>query len=264
MIRRRVSTPIAVVAAAGGALVLLPVVALLLRVPWVSLIATLTAPDSVRALRVSALTSVAATALAVLLGVPLAWALARGPQRMMSQLRPLVTMPLVLPPTVAGLAMLALLGRGGVLGGPVYAATGWALPFTTLAVVVAGVFVGMPFLVLVVESAFAALPRELEDAAETDGATPSRVFRSIALPQAGHAVATGAVLAWARALGEFGATLTFAGSLPGVTRTMPMQVYTAMEVDIGQAYALSLVLVVISVVVLWTLRGAVGRALVSR
>jgi molybdate transport system permease protein len=264
MRRRRVSGGTAIVAVIAGSLIVLPVGALLTRVPWSQLVATLAAPDSLAALRLSAWTSITAAGLSVVLGVPLAWALARGPQRVMSRVRPLVTMPLVLPPTVAGLAMLALLGRNGLLGAPIYSATGWALPFTAAAVVVAGVFVGMPFFVLVVESGFAALPRELEDAAETEGASPGQILRTIALPQARHAVLTGAVLAWARALGEFGATLTFAGSMPGLTRTMPMQVYTAMDVDLGQAYALSLILVMVSVAVLWLLRGAVGRALISR
>ena len=264
MRRTQVSGPLAAIAVAAGAVIVLPVLALLTRVQWSSVAVSLASEDALRALRLSAVTSVSSAVISVVLGVPLAWALARGPRAITSRIRPLVTMPLVLPPTVAGLALLALLGRKGVLGGPIFAATGWSMPFTTVAVIVAGVFVGMPFLVLVVEAGFTALPRDIEEAAQTEGASASRVFRSIAMPQARHAIATGAVLAWARALGEFGATLTFAGSMPGVTRTMPMQVYTAMEVDVRQAYALSMVLVVVSVAVLWALRGALGRALVSR
>lgn len=264
MRRRRVSPGLTAVAVVAGAVIVLPVLALLTRVPWSALAESLASDDALKALRLSAVTSVASAAASVVLGVPLAWALARGPVALMGRVRPLVTMPLVLPPTVAGLGLLALLGRNGVLGRPIFEATGWALPFTTMAVIVAGVFVGMPFLVMVAEAAFAALPAELEDAAETDGASGWRLFWSVALPQARHAIATGAVLAWARALGEFGATLTFAGSMPGLTRTMPMQVYTAMEVAVQQAYALSLVLVVVSVAVLWSLRGALGRALTSR
>lgn len=264
MNRRHVSAPVATVAAVSGLFIVLPVIALLTRVPWRGLPTALSSPDALAALKLSLGTSLAAMVISVVLGVPLAWGLARGPAWLASKVRPLVTMPLVLPPTVAGLAMLALLGRSGMLGRPLYELTGWAAPFTTVAVVLAGVFVGMPFLILVVEAGFAALPRDIEEAAETDGASPARIFASIAIPQAGHAIATGAVLAWARSLGEFGATLTFAGSLPGATRTMPMQVYTAMEVDSGQAYALSLVLVAVSVAVLWALRGAVGKAWVLR
>lgn len=264
MRRSRVSQPLAAVATVAGGFIVLPVIALLARVPWNGLASALSSPDSLAALRLSVGTSLLATAVSVVLGVPLAWSLARGPRGVAARVRPLVTMPLVLPPTVAGLAMLALLGRNGIAGRPLYELTGWAAPFTTAAVVLAGVFVGMPFLVLVVEAGFAALPRDIEEAAETDGASRWRVFWSVALPQARHALVTGSVLAWARSLGEFGATLTFAGSLPGTTRTMPMQVYTAMDVDLGQAYALSLVLVAVSVSVLWALRGAVGAAWVSR
>ena len=239
---------------AGGLLIVAPVLALLSRVPWSHLLSELSSSDSVNALRVSLLSSILATGFAVVLGVPLAWLLARGPSSITKFIRPLVTLPLVLPPTVAGLALLVLLGRNGVLGSWIYQVTGWAMPFTFVAVVVAGVFVGLPFLVLVVESGFAQLPPEIEEAAETDGANPNQLFMQVAVPQVRGSIVTGAILAWARALGEFGATLTFAGSMPGITRTLPMQVYVALESNLANAYALSVVLVVISVTVLYVMR----------
>ncbi len=254
MKRQRVSLSLAVPAFAGGLLIVAPVLALLSRVPWSHLLSELSSSDSMNALRVSLLSSILATMFAIVLGVPLAWVLARGPLSITKYIRPLVTLPLVLPPTVAGLALLALMGRNGVVGSWIYQATGWAMPFTFVAVVVAGVFVGMPFLVLVVESGFAQLPREIEEAAETDGANSNQLFMQVAVPQVRGSIMTGAILAWARALGEFGATLTFAGSMPGITRTLPMQVYVALESNLANAYALSVVLVIISVTVLYVMR----------
>ena len=254
MKRQRVSLTLAVPAVAGGLLIVAPVLAMLSRVPWSHLLVELSSSDSLNALRVSLLSSILATAVAIVLGVPLAWVLARGPISITKYIRPLVTLPLVLPPTVAGLALLALMGRNGVIGSWIYQATGWAMPFTFVAVVVAGVFVGMPFLVLVVESGFAQLPPEIEEAAETDGANSNQLFMQVAVPQVRGSIMTGAILAWARALGEFGATLTFAGSMPGITRTLPMQVYVALESNLANAYALSVVLVIISVTVLYSMR----------
>lgn len=254
MKRQRVSAPIAFVAILASIVIVAPVVALLARVPWGHLLSELSSEDSLKALRVSLFSSLLATLFAVALGVPLAWLLARGPSSVTKYIRPLVTLPLVLPPTVAGLALLALMGRNGVVGSWIYEATGWAMPFTFIAVVVAGVFVGMPFLVLVVESGFAQLPQEIEEAAETDGANANQLFLNVAVPQVRGSIVTGAILAWARALGEFGATLTFAGSMPGITRTLPMQVYVALESNVANAYALSVVLVVVSVTVLYVMR----------
>ncbi len=254
MKRQHVSLPIAVVAAVGSIFIVAPVMALLVRVPWGHLLTELSSQDSVNALRISLMSSLLATLLAVALGVPLAWMLARGPRSLTQFIRPLVTLPLVLPPTVAGLALLALLGRNGVIGSLIFQATGWAMPFTFMAVVAAGVFVGMPFLVLVVESGFAQLPREVEEAAETDGAQANQIFLNVAVPQVRGSIVTGAILAWARALGEFGAALTFAGSMPGITRTLPMQVYVALESNLANAYALSVVLIVVSVTVLYVMR----------
>lgn len=254
MKRHRVSSPIALASIVASIVIVAPVVALLSRVPWGHLFTELSSNDSLNALRVSFFSSILATIFAIGLGVPLAWLLARGPATITKYFRPLVTLPLVLPPTVAGLALLALMGRNGVVGSWIYQATGWALPFTFVAVVVAGVFVGMPFLVLVVESGFAQLPQEIEEAAETDGANANQLFLNVAVPQVRGSIVTGAILAWARALGEFGATLTFAGSMPGITRTLPMQVYVALESNMANAYALSFVLIVVSVTVLFVMR----------
>ena len=235
-------------------LLILPLLALFTKVPWGTLITRLGEPNSLSAIRLSLWSSLLAALISVILGVPLAWVLARGNARVTNLLRPLVLAPMVLPPTVAGMCLLALLGRKGLIGRYIYESTGWAMPFTTSAVVLTGVFVGMPFLALVVESTFRHLPREQEDAAELDRATPFVLFRKIAIPQARNGIATGAVLAWARALGEFGATMMFAGSLPGLTQTWPMQVYFAADQDMGTAYALSAGMALVAFLVVYGLR----------
>jgi len=259
-----VSPAITAIGFVGLLVVLLPVIALLSRVPWSNLLNQLTSESSINAIRVSLITSVIAALISVLLGVPLAWYLARGPEGITKWLRPIVISPLVMPPTVAGLALLTLMGRNGLLGKFIYEQTGWAMPFTMAAVVLAGIFVGMPFLVLVVEAVFRQIPVELEEAAQTLGANPSKVFLRISFPLARGGVISGLVLAWARALGEFGATLTFAGSLPGVTRTLPMEVYVAMEVDPASAYSISAMLVVIAITVVFLLRSNLIKAFSGR
>lgn len=262
--KTQVSPTLVTVGFAGLLVVLLPVVALLSRVPWSNLAIQLTSESSLNAIRVSLITSVLAALISVLLGVPLAWYLARGPASITKWLRPIVISPLVMPPTVAGLALLTLMGRNGLLGKVSYEQIGWAIPFTMAAVVLAGVFVGMPFLVLVVEAVFRQIPIELEEAAQTLGANPSRVFWRISFPLARGGVISGLVLAWARALGEFGATLTFAGSLPGVTRTLPMEVYVAMEVDPASAYSISAMLILIAVTVVFLLRSNLIKAFTGK
>ena len=192
--------------------------------------------------------------LAVVLGVPLAWLLARPGRRGTSVLRALVTVPLVLPPVVGGVALFTVLGRSGLLGRPLFSLTGFAFPFTPYAVVLAQVFVALPYLVLAVEGALRASDRRFEDAAATLGARPVTVFRRVTLPLVGPGIAAGAILAWARALGEFGATVTFAGNFPGTTQTMPLAVYLALETDPGAALLLSVLLLAVSVGVLVLLR----------
>lgn len=238
----------------GIAFLVVPMVALLIRAPWSSLGSLLAEPEVRQALRLSVVSASLATLISLVLGVPLAWVLARSRIRGRSVLRALVTVPLVLPPVVGGVALFLALGRRGVLGGPLYDATGISFPFTTTAVVLAETFVAMPFLVITVEGALRAADRRYEEAAATLGASRAVAFRRVTLPLVLPGVAAGAVLCWARALGEFGATITFAGNFPGTTRTMPLAVYLALETDPEAAIALSLVLLTVSVLTLLLLR----------
>lgn len=241
-------------ATVGAAFLLLPLLALLVRAPWRGLGRLLENSQVVEALRLSLVTASLATVVSLLLGVPLAYVLARSTRAGTSLLRALVTLPLVLPPVVGGVALLLALGRRGLVGRPLEDLTGFSLPFTSVAVVVAETFVAMPFLVITVEGAFRAADRRLEEAAATLGASRLAVFRRITLPLIAPSLGAGAVLCWARALGEFGATITFAGSFPGRTQTMPLAVYLALESDPEAAIALSLVLLLVSVLVLAALR----------
>jgi molybdate transport system permease protein len=196
-----------------------------------------------------------ATGISLVLGVPLAWVLARSSLPGLRLLRALVTLPLVLPPVVGGVALLLVLGREGLVGQWLDEWFGITIPFTTAAVVIAETFVAMPFLVVAVEGAFRSADQGYDEAAATLGARRLTVFWRVSLPLIRPALVAGAVLCWARALGEFGATVTFAGNLEGITRTMPLAVYLAMETDPEAAVALSLVLLAVSVGVLFALRG---------
>jgi molybdate transport system permease protein len=241
-------------AALAVAYVVVPFVALLQRAPWSDLVDLLGRPVVTDALRLSITTAVGATAVSLLVGVPLAWVLARTTFRGRSVVRALVTLPMVLPPVVGGAALLFAFGRRGLLGGPVYDATGFLLPFSVWGVVAANTFVALPFLVLTVESGFRSADTRYEDAAATLGASRWTIFRRITLPHAAPSIVAGAVLCWARALGEFGATVTFAGNLQGRTQTMPLAVFLALESDRDAAIALSLVLIAVSLAVLLALR----------
>jgi molybdate transport system permease protein len=238
----------------GLLFLVLPLVGLLVRAPWGQARDVLTSSDALVALRLSLVTATVSMVVAVLVGVPLAWLLARPGLPGAAALRALVTVPLVLPPVVGGVALFTVLGRSGILGRPLFELTGFSFPFTPYAVVLAQVFVALPYLVLAVEGALRASDRRFEEAAATLGARPLTVFRRVTLPLVAPAAAAGAVLAWARALGEFGATITFAGSFPGLTRTMPIEVYLALETDPGAALLLSVLLLVASVAVLLLLR----------
>jgi molybdate transport system permease protein len=251
-----VRVPVLLAAPAGLALLLLvlPLVGLLIRAPWTDAVAVLGSAGARQALALSLVTATVSMVLAIVLGVPLAWLLARPGLRGASVLRALVTVPLVLPPVVGGVALFTVLGRSGLLGRPLYELTGFAFPFTPYAVVLAQTFVALPFLVLTVEGALRASDRRYEEAAATLGARPLTVFRRVTLPLVGPGIAAGAVLAWARALGEFGATITFAGNFPGTTRTMPLEVYLALETDPDAALLLSVLLLAVSVGVLVLLR----------
>jgi molybdate transport system permease protein len=236
----------------GAAFLALPLAGLLARAPWSSLGPALAAPAARTALRLSLQCSLGAVAISVAVGVPLAWVLARTTLPGRSLLRALVTVPLVLPPVVGGVALLTAFGRNGILGG-VVRGVGFS-PFSTLGATLAGAFVALPFLVLAVEGAMAGLDRRHEDVAATLGAGPLRVFLRVTVPLVAPAVASGATLAWARALGEFGATVTFAGSLPGRTQTLPLEVYLALQTDPQAAVAESVLLLAVAVAVLLALR----------
>lgn len=255
--------PMLVALAALGALVfVVPLTALVVRSPWRSLGDVLTSGEVRTALWLSLVTSLVATAVALVLGVPLAWVLARTRVPGRATLRAVCTLSMVLPPVVAGVALFLALGRRGLVGEWLDAWFGITLPFTTPGVVVAQVFVAMPFLVLTVEAAIEQLDEQYEEAARTLGGSEWYVFKRVTLPAVRPAVVAGAVLTWARALGEFGATITFAGSFPGTTRTVPLETYLALESDPDRAILLSLVLVVVSFAVLFALRGRwVGAAL---
>ena len=253
--RTRLPLPIVALAAVGATFVVVPVLALFVRAPWGQLIETLRGVGASTALRLSIEVSLAATAISLLVGVPLAWALARGTFPGRSVLRALVVLPIVLPPVVGGIGLLVALGRGGVVGRWLYEAFGVQLTFTTAGAVIATTFVSMPLVVLATESGLRGLDRRYERAAAAMGGSPWYVFRRVTLPMVGPQVAAGAILTWARALGEFGATITFAGNLAGRTQTIPLAVYEARQVDQGGAILLSLILVVVSLAVLVTLGG---------
>jgi molybdate transport system permease protein len=243
-----------VLAAVGAAFVVLPLVGLFQRAPWSDLLDELGTPAVREALTLSLVTSLAATATSLVLGVPLAWVLARVAFPGRSLVRAAVTLPMVLPPVVGGAALLFALGRRGFVGSWLEDALGVHLPFTTAGVVVANTFVAMPFLVVSVEGALRGTDPRYEDAAATLGASRWAVLTRVTLPLVRPSLMAGALLCWARALGEFGATITFAGNLPGRTQTMPLAVFLALERDRGAAVVLSLVLVAVSLVVLVGLR----------
>ncbi|WSY64207.1 molybdate ABC transporter permease subunit [Nocardia sp. NBC_00881] len=236
------------------AFLLVPLLGLLLRTPWRTLPDRLFSAEVGQALRLSLLCASLATAICLVLGVPLAWLLARGEVPGRGLIRALVTVPLVLPPVVGGVALLLALGRRGLVGRYLYEWFGFTLPFTTAGVVIAEAFVAMPFLVISVEGALRAADPRFEEAAATLGASRWLTFRRVTLPSVLPGVVAGGVLCWARALGEFGATITFAGNFPGKTTTMPLAVYLALEHDPDDAIVLSLVLLVVSVAVLVALR----------
>lgn len=236
------------IAIAGGLLILVPLVAMATRVDWANFGALVTSPSSLAALALSLRTSIVATVLCVLLGVPMALVLARVEFSLKALARTLVLVPLVLPPVVGGLALLYAFGKRGLLGG-VMNLLGIDIAFSTAAVVLAQTFVALPFMVLTLESAMRSRGARYEGVAATLGARRGYAFRHVTLPLMWPALVAGTVLCFARALGEFGATLTFAGSLEGVTRTVPLEIYLQREVDPDAAVALSLLLIVIALVI---------------
>jgi molybdate transport system permease protein len=251
---RSVPVPLLGPALVAVAFLVLPLAGLVVRAPWGRLGSVLSGSDALQALSLSLWTASVATGVAVLIGVPMAWVLARSSFPGLRLLRALVTLPLVLPPVVGGVALLLAFGRTGFLGRYLDSWFGLTIPFSPLAVVMAETFVAMPFLIITVEGALRSADQGFEEAAVTLGATRMTVFRRVTVPLIAPSLGAGAVLCWARALGEFGATITFAGSFPGRTETMPIAVYYALENDPDAAIALSLVLLLVSVAVLVSLR----------
>ena len=260
---RRERPPVSLVALAlvGLAFLVVPLVGLLQRAAWSDLATLLTSGVATDALRLSLLCSAAAAALSLVLGLPLAWVLARVEFPGRSVVRAVVLLPMVLPPVVGGVALLFALGRQGLVGQWLDRWFGVTLPFTTAGAVVAATFVALPFLVVTVEGALRSLDERYEAAAASLGAGPLTRFRRVTLPLIGPSIGAGVALAWARALGEFGATITFAGNLQGRTQTLPLAVFLELQGDPASAVALSLLLLAVSLTVLVALR---GRLLQSR
>jgi molybdate transport system permease protein len=251
----RVPAGLLLPAVLGLAFLVLPLVGLVVRAPWSTLPQRLTEPGVLTALRLSLQTATIATVVCVVTGVPLAWLLARVEFPGRRVVRALVTVPLVLPPVVGGVALLLVFGRRGLLGAWLDRTFGITLPFTTTGVVIAEAFVAMPFLIIAVEGALRGADARYEEAAATLGAGRWTTFTHITLPLVAPGIAAGAVLCWARALGEFGATITFAGNYPGITQTMPLAVYQTLEGgDLDGAIVLSLMLLSVSVAILAMLR----------
>ncbi|QDQ96972.1 ABC transporter permease [Tomitella fengzijianii] len=246
-------------AAIGVIVIGLPIVGLAATVPWGRFLGLISSPSSLTALRLSLQTAAAATVIVVILGVPIAILLARSEGRWARPVRAVVLVPLVLPPVVGGLALLYTFGRGGIAGARLQA-LGIDIAFSTTAVVLAQVFVSLPFLVLSLEGALRGMDTRYEAVASTLGARPVRVLRKVTLPMVMPGLVSGVVLAFARSLGEFGATITFAGSLQGRTRTLPLEIYLQRVDDPDAAVALSMVLIVVAVVVVVAIHGRGARS----
>ncbi|HEX6299320.1 MAG TPA: ABC transporter permease [Acidimicrobiia bacterium] len=253
-VSRRPPVLVLLLGAVGLALFVVPLAGLLWRTPWSDLPRLVTSSIVTDALSLSLVASVSATVISVFVGVPLAWLLARVEFPGRRLVRGLVLLPLVLPPVVGGAALLFALGRRGMVGEPLYELTGLVLPFSTWGVVLATTFVSMPFLVVTVEGALRNLDERYESAAASLGAGRWTVMRRVTLPMIGPSVMAGLALSWARAFGEFGATITFAGNLPGRTQTLPLAVFVALESDRDVAVAISLLMVLVSLAVLIALR----------
>lgn len=251
---RAIPLPLLLPIVGAATLIGVPLAALVVRAPWGDFASELSSPAVLTALRLSLVCSLSATLVSALLGVPLAWLLARVEFRGRRLLRALVMLPMILPPVVGGVALLLAFGRRGLVGLWLARLFDLQLPFSVAGAVLAETFVALPFLVMAAEAGFRQVDRRLEDAAATLGATRLRVFARITLPLAAPALAAGAALCWARALGEFGATITFAGNLPGRTQTLPLAVYLALETHPETAFALSLILLAVAIAVLVALR----------
>jgi len=244
-----------VLAILGIAFVTLPLAGLIQRTPWSRAADVLTSDSSLTALRLSIVVATSAAVVSLVLGFPLAWVLSRSSFPGRRVVRGLVILPLVMPPVVGGVALLAVFGRRGFLGAPLNEVFGVQLTFTTPAAVLAAAFVSFPLAVLALEAGLRSLDTRLEDAAATLGGSRWYVLRWVTLPMLAPQIAAGLVLCWARALGEFGATITFAGNLQGRTQTLPLAVFERLQTDPDGAIALSLLLVAVSLAVIVGLRG---------
>ncbi len=243
-----------ILASVAAAFLVLPLAGLLAEAPWGSLGEALTSPTTLTTLRLSLTTASIAALLTVVFGVPLAWVLARSTFPGRKVLRALALLPILLPPVVGGVALLLALGRRGLVGGPLYDAFGWQLPFSTIGTIIAQFFVALPFMILTTEAAFRSLEPGYEEAASTLGAGPWFTFRRVTIPLIAPTLAAGTLLAWTRALGEFGATIAFAGNVEGVTRTIPLAVFIELQRNPEGAILLSLLLVGLSLTVLIAMR----------
>ncbi len=253
--QRRPSVVVLAIATLTVAFLAVPLAGLLAEASWGTLWHDLSSPVAIDALELSLICSLWATGLSVVFGLPLAWVLARTRLPGRNLVRALAILPMVLPPVVGGVALLLAFGRDGLLGRPLYDLFGIQLTFSTAGAVLAETFVAMPFLVVTVEAALRSMDVRYEEAAASLGAGRWTVFRRVTLPMIAPSVVAGAALTWARALGEFGATVTFAGNIEGRTQTLPLAVYLALQDDEHVAIALSLALLAVSVVVLVSLRG---------
>jgi molybdate transport system permease protein len=248
-------------AAVTVAFFVLPLLGLLGRASWSTIGADLTSAPALAALRLSLVCSLAATVVSVAFGLPLAWTLARVPFPAKAFVRAVVLLPLVLPPVVGGVALLAAFSRRGTVGAPLHERLGVQLTFSTWGAVLAEAFVALPFFVITVEAALRSMDGRYEDVAATLGAGRWHTFGRVTLPLVAPSVVAGSVLSWARALGEFGATITFAGNIEGRTQTLPLAVYLLLETEPETAIALSLVLLAVSLAVIVALRDRwLGRA----
>ena len=243
------------VAAVTVAFLAIPLVGLLIKAPWSGLWSDLTTPVAVDALKLSLICSLWATGLSLIFGIPLAWVMARTQLPGRNLVRALTTLPMVLPPVVGGVALLLAFGRDGIVGRLLHDWFGIQLTFSTAGAVLAETFVAMPFLIITVEAALRTMDGRFEEAAANLGANRWTTFRRVTLPMIAPSLTAGAALTWARALGEFGATITFAGDIQGRTQTLPLAVYLALQGNEQVAIALSLALLAVSIVVLVSLRG---------
>lgn len=232
----------------------LPTIYVMVRIPWSNFVEHLMLSELRETFFLSIYTSIASTLASLLFGLPLAVLLANARGKWVSALRVLTLLPIVLPPVVAGVALLLVFGRNGIVGEFLWQAFEFQIPFTPIAVVLAQTFVSMPFLVITLESALRGIDHDLSDAAASAGASRFQTLRMVTLPTINQSILAAITLAWARAFGEFGATITFAGSFPGRTQTLPISVYLALESNLEDAIILSALMIATSTIVLVVLR----------